>query len=145
VQTGATRLTGLPGAQRLVLSLGFARAPGGALDTARAALARGFPSARAAYAAGWGKYMASLKPTPASAAAWRTTYSASVMLLAVHEDKTFRGGFVAAPARPWAWADELQHLPVYIAVWSRDLYEIATGLLAAGDSSAAGRAIDYLW
>jgi glucoamylase len=67
------------------------------------------------------------------------------MLLAAHEDKTFRGGFVAAPGRPWAWANELQHLPVYIAVWSRDLYEIATGLIAAGDTRAAHRSLDYLW
>ena len=44
----------------------------------------------------------------------------------------FAGGFVAAPGRPWAWANELQHLPVYIAVWSRDLYQIATALLAGG-------------
>jgi glucoamylase len=145
VQTGATTLTGLPGGQHLTLALGFGRTPGAALATARASLARGFPSARDAYAAGWAGYLASLKPVPASAAAWRETYDASVMLLAGHEDKTFRGGFVAAPARPWAWADDLQHLPVYIAVWSRDLYQIATGLLAAGDPAAAGRALDYLW
>ena len=67
------------------------------------------------------------------------------MLLAAHEDKTYRGGFVAAPGRPWAWANELQDLPVYIAVWSRDLYEIATGLLAAGDTAAARRSLNYLW
>ncbi len=34
---------------------------------------------------------------------------------------------------------------MYIAVWSRDLYEIATGLLAAGDTAAARRSLDYLW
>jgi glucoamylase len=67
------------------------------------------------------------------------------MVLAASEDKTFRGGFVAAPGRPWAWANPLQFLPVYIAVWSRDLYQIATALLAAGDTAAANRALDYLW
>jgi glucoamylase len=145
VQLGATRLTGLPGAQRLQLALGFHRKPAGALDIARAALARGFEAAQAGYSAGWRDYFASLRPVPAAAGGWRAGYAASVMLLAAHEDKTFRGGFVAAPNRPWAWANELQHLPVYIAVWSRDLYEIATGLLAAGDAAAANRALDYLW
>jgi glucoamylase len=145
VQTGATRLTGLAGGRRLRLALGFDAEAGAALGTARAALARGFASARAEYSAGWRGYFSSLHSVPASAAASRRTYTASVMLLAAHEDKTFRGGFVAAPARPWAWANELQHLPVYIAVWSRDLYEIATGLLAAGDSGAAHRALDHLW
>jgi glucoamylase len=30
-------------------------------------------------------------------------------------------------------------------VWSRDLYQIATGLLADGDDAAANRALNYLW
>ena len=145
VQMGATRLTGLAGGQRLTLSLGFGRPAGVALRNAQAALGRGFGSARQEYADGWRRYFRSLQPVPDSASASRDSYLASVMLLSAHEDKTFRGGFVAAPGRPWAWADELQHLPVYIAVWSRDLYEIATGLLAAGDRAAARRALDYLW
>ena len=67
------------------------------------------------------------------------------MVLAASEDKTYRGGFVAAPARPWAWATELRDIAVYHAVWSRDLYQIATGLLADGDRPAANRALSYLW
>jgi glucoamylase len=67
------------------------------------------------------------------------------MVLAASEDKTYRGGFVASPGRPWAWANELQQFPVYHAVWSRDLYQIATALIAMGDRAAAGRALDYLW
>jgi len=145
VQLGATRLTGLAGGQRLQLALGFARESGAALGTARAALKRGFAAARDAYSAGWHAYLSSLDAAPRSTATSPASYSASVMLLAAHEDKTFRGGFVAAPGRPWAWANELQHLPVYIAVWSRDLYEIATGMLAAGDSRAAHRSLDHLW
>jgi glucoamylase len=145
VQLGATRLTGLPGGDRLQLALGFHRRSAGALRVARAALDRGFTAARADYSAGWRKYFSSLRPVSAAAGGSRASYNASVFLLAAHEDKTFRGGFVAAPSRPWAWANELQHLPVYIAVWSRDLYEIATALIAAGDSAAANRALDHLW
>ena len=145
VQTGRTRLTGLPGNQHLTLALGFAAAPGAAASTAAAALARGFADARRAYSAGWHAYLDSLRPAPASAKRWQTVYDLSVMVLAAHEDKTFRGGFVAAPGRPWAWANQLQHLPVYHAVWSRDLYQIATAMLAAGDRAAARRALDYLW
>ena len=52
-------------------------------------------------------------------------------------------GFVAAPGRPWAWSNELQHLHVYHAVWSRDLYQIATALIAMGDRpAAANRALE---
>ena len=67
------------------------------------------------------------------------------MVLAASEDKTVRGGFVAAPDRAWAWSNSLQFLAVYHAVWSRDLYQIATGLLAIGDDAAANRALDFLW
>jgi glucoamylase len=144
-QLGRTRLTGLPGAQRLTLALGFAGTPGAAAATASAALRHGFPAARAAYDYGWTSYLSTLDPVPRSATRWRASYLASVLLLAAHEDKTYRGGFVAAPGRPWAWAGDLQHFPVYIAVWSRDLYQIATALLAAGDRPAAIRALDYLW
>jgi glucoamylase len=144
-QLGATWLTGLPGAQHLTLALGFAAAPGAATSTAARALARGFAEARAAYSTGWHRYLSSLRPVPRSAARWHATYDVSAMVLAASEDKTFRGGFVAAPGRPWAWANSLQFLPVYIAVWSRDLYQIATALLAAGDRAAANRALDYLW
>ncbi len=145
VQLGRTRLTGLPGAQQLTMALGFAPSEGAAADVASAALGRGFDGARAAYEAGWHAYLGRLKPVPASAAAWRTEYLVSAMVLAASEDKTFRGGFVASPGRPWAWANSLQQLPVYHEVWSRDLYQIATGLLAVGDGAAARRALDYLW
>ena len=34
---------------------------------------------------------------------------------------------------------------MYHAVWSRDLYQIATALIADGDVAGARRALDYLW
>jgi glucoamylase len=144
-QIGQTRLTGVGDGRRMTLALGFDKDTAGALTAAREALKGGFPSARRAYAAGWHEYLGGLRPVPKSAAKWHAAYNASTMLVAAHEDKTFRGGFIASPGRPWAWANELQHLPVYIGVWSRDLYQIATSLLAAGDTGAANRALDYLW
>ena len=67
------------------------------------------------------------------------------MVLAASEDKTSAAASSPRPGRPWAWANKLQDLAVYHAVWSRDLYQIATGLLAVGDKAAANRALDYLW
>ena len=105
----------------------------------------GFDSALRAYTAGWHDYLDDLAPVPASAGQWRTEYDVSAMVIAASEDKTVRGGFIASPGRPWAWANELQHLPVYHAVWSRDLYQHATALIAMGDVAAAERALDHLW
>ena len=93
------------------------------------------------YQARWHAYLARLRPAPSSAGAWRTTYNVSAMVLAASEDKTYRGGFVASPGKPWAWANVLQHFPVYHEVWSRDLYQIATALIAMDDRAAARRAL----
>jgi len=143
VQIGQTRLTGRTGQQHLTLAIGFGATTSAALSTARASLASGFGAVRQAYAAGWHGYLATLKPVPQSAST--TEYHVSQMVLAASEDRTYRGGFVASPGRPWAWANVLQSLAVYHAVWSRDLYEIATALIAMGDEAAANRALDYLF
>jgi glucoamylase len=145
VQTGQTALTGLPGGQHLTLAIGFATSTPAAVSVARASLASSFAGTQRAYAAGWHQYLATLNPVPRSAARSVTEYHVSQMVLAASEDKTYRGGFVAAPGRPWAWANVLQSLPVYHAVWSRDLYEIATALIAMGDRAAANRALSYLF
>jgi len=68
------------------------------------------------------------------------------MVLAASEDKTYRGGFVASPTMPWAWGTGLNNPSgAYHLVWSRDLYEIVTALIAVGDLAGAGRALDYLF
>jgi glucoamylase len=145
VQTGRVMVNGLQNHQDLTVAIGFGADESTALSTAQASLDQGFAAVRTAYDAGWADYLAHLTPTPASAGAWQTEWNVSAMVLAASEDKTVRGGFVAAPARPWAWANSLQSLAVYHAVWSRDLYQIATGLLAVGDKAAADRALDFLW
>jgi glucoamylase len=145
VQIGRTTLTGVGDAQHLTLALGFGKTEDDAAHTAEAALDRGFDAALDAYEQGWHGYLDGLAPVPASAEKWRTEYDVSAMVIAASEDKTFRGGFVASPGRPWAWANELQQFPVYHEVWSRDLYQLTTALMAMGDTAAAERALDHLW
>jgi glucoamylase len=145
VQTGRVKVNGLQNHQSFTVSIGFGSSESAALSTAQASLSRGFAAARAAYDASWASYLGSLKPVPASASGWSTEWKVSAMVLAASEDKTVRGGFIAAPNRAWAWSNSLQFLAVYHAVWSRDLYQIATGLLAIGDDAAANRALDFLW
>ena len=145
VQAGRVPLTGLSGSQNATVSIGFGAKVAAAIATAQSSLDGGFAAARTAYDAGWAGYLGSLKQVPASASGWSTEWKVSAMVLAASEDKTVRGGFVAAPNRAWAWSNSLQFLAVYHAVWSRDLYQIATGLLAIGDDAAANRALDFLW
>jgi glucoamylase len=154
VQTGRTTLTGLPGSQHLTLALGFGATTSTASKGAQTSLGTGFSTAMASYQAGWHQYLGSLdKKTPSSASAspqLRTTYDVSVMTLAAHEDKTYRGAYIASPSMPWVWGSGLDNRGpdstsgAYHLVWSRDLYQIATALLAAGDKAGAERALTYL-
>jgi glucoamylase len=75
-----------------------------------------------------------------------TTYDVSAMTLAAHEDKTYRGAYIASPTMPWVWGTGLENPSgAYHLLWSRDLYQIATALLAANDRAGADRALTYLF
>jgi glucoamylase len=144
VQTAATTLTGLRGHQRLTLALGFGPGPDAADDTAHAALRTGFARAARRYAGGWHRYLGGLD-RPRSAAGIKRLYDASLMVMAATEDKTFRGALIAAPSMPWVWGNIKGYSGPYHLVWSRDAYQVATAMLAAGDRAAADRAVSYLF
>lgn len=128
------------------LALGFGADAPAAQQTAHAALRTPYLLTLARYAAGWRTYLNHLKNPPASlrTAQERQLYTTSVMVLAASEDKTHRGAYVASPTMPWRWAALVPSGPYHL-VWSRDLYQIATGLIAAGDTAGAGRALDWLF
>ncbi|MFL5659647.1 MAG: glycoside hydrolase family 15 protein [Ktedonobacteraceae bacterium] len=147
VQTGRTTLNGV-GRQNLTLALGFGSTASEALPTAQQSLGTGFGAVAQAYANGWHTYLASLQGPPASltTSLERETYQVSEMVLAASEDKTYRGAYIASPTMPWAWGTGLENPSgAYHLVWARDLYEIATALIAEGDRGGAGRALDYLF
>jgi glucoamylase len=145
VQTGKAAVNG-KGTRHMTIALGFGGDTGAALTAARGSLAAGFTAVSTAYQAGWHSYLASLKPRPASASAFPVDYDVSAMTLAAHEDKTYRGGYIASPTMPWVWGTGLENPSgAYHLVWSRDLYQIATALLAAGDRAGAERALTYLF
>ena len=150
VQTARTSLTGLSGSQHLTLSLGFGATTSAAFKGAQGSLTGGFPKAETDYQTGWHNYLGSLKETPSSVGSSgsleHTTYDVSAMTLAAHEDKTYRGAYIASPTMPWVWGTGLENPSgAYHLVWSRDLYQIATALLAAGDRAGAERALTYLF
>jgi glucoamylase len=128
------------------LALGFGADPGAALATARASLAQSFARTLARYIRGWHDYIGGLKQPPATlqGADERRLYNVSAMVLAASEDKTHRGAYVASPTMPWRWGKEAPSGPYHL-VWSRDLYQVATGLIAQGDEAGANRALDWLF
>src|SRR3954453_1121540 len=77
-----------------------ARARGNVIQMGKTRLTGLAGSQRLTLALGFGEGTDSAA-APTSARPWQTTYNVSAMVLAASEDKTFRGGFVAAPGRPW--------------------------------------------
>ena len=126
------------------LALGFGATPSGAIENARASLQRGFAAVSAEYAKGWHDYVQTLRRETGP---YAQEFGLAAMVLKAHEDKTYRGAMIASMSIPWGNAVRADAPTVggYHLIWARDLYEVATALLAAGDRAAAERALNYLF
>lgn len=71
-------------------------------------------------------------------------YCASVGLLLAHEDKNYPGALIASLSIPWGEAKGDEDMGGYHLVWTRDMVNSATGLLAAGNTETPLRALVYL-
>jgi glucoamylase len=142
------------------LALGFGRNQRDAVSVAGKAAANPFAATLAGYTTGWRTYDAPLRPPPATLPGFdqaatdrvRTAYYLSANVVKASEDKTFPGAIVASLASPWGQAVSAGKLvngkPVYFGsyreVFSRDLYETFTALLADGDLATAQDATRFL-
>ncbi len=143
---------GRPGRARIVfgnwinftLSLGFGQKPSEALANAQASLRMGFEKISNQYRADW---HSDLQGMPAVEAKYQRQFNLAAMVLKALEDKTYRGAIIASPSIPWGGGPNANEPTIsgYHAVWSRDLYEVATAFYAMGDTAAANRALDYLF
>jgi len=71
-------------------------------------------------------------------------FRGSYSLLLSHEDKTFPGALIASMSIPWGEVMGDDDMGGYHLVWTRDMVNSATGLLAAGNKDTALRAMIYL-
>jgi glucoamylase len=131
------------------VALGYGSDAASAIDAANASLAAGFSDREDAYRKGWESYVNGLHAAPASVASdtgRRRAYYVAAMALHAAEDKTFRGASVAGFATPWGDFTNGDNLnDGYHRVWGRDLYQQATGLIAAGDTAQALRMAQFMW
>ncbi len=65
-------------------------------------------------------------------------------VILTHEDKTYSGAFIASASIPWGNAKSDDDLGGYHLVWTRDMIQSATAMLACGRSDTALRALVYL-
>jgi len=130
--------------EQFTLMLGFGRNSVEAISNGQASVRKGFETARREYESGWHAYVATL---PTVEPKYQRQFSMAAMVLKGLEDKTYRGGFIASPSIPWGGGPNANEPTIsgYHAVWSRDLYQVATALYAMGDRPGANRALDYLF
>ena len=71
-------------------------------------------------------------------------YRLSRCILLAHEDKIFQGALVASMSIPWGETKAINDLGGYHLVWTRDLVQSATALLASGQTGTPLRALIWL-
>jgi glucoamylase len=71
-------------------------------------------------------------------------FARSVNLLLAHEDKVYPGAMIASLSIPWGQDKSDDDLGGYHLVWTRDMANSATALLAVGDTVTPLRALIYL-
>jgi glucoamylase len=138
------------GSTTFTLALGFDSTQSAAVTDASASLAAGFASLQTSFESGWHSWIGGLSAPPASvtgSSQLKEQYYVSLMELKADEDKTFTGAFVASPTDPWGSSVSANtgggH--GYHVVWTRDEYEMASALLAAGDPTDANAALQYIF
>jgi glucoamylase len=65
-------------------------------------------------------------------------------VILTHEDKTYSGAFIASASIPWGASKGDDDLGGYHLVWTRDMVQSATAMLACGRVETARRALVYL-
>jgi glucoamylase len=125
--------------RQCTVALGFGQTRAKSAAIARASLVRGFGAVKREYESGWQKYVATLPVIPKH----QRHFNMAAMVLKGLEDKTYRGAVIASPSTPWGGGGP--NATGYHAVWSRDLYHVATALDAMGDRAGANRLLDYLF
>jgi glucoamylase len=138
------------GSTTFTLALGFDSGPSAAVSDAAASLAAGFTSLESSFESGWHSWIGGLNAPPASvtgSAQLKEQYYVSLMEVKADEDKTYTGGFIAAPTDPWGTSVSANSAGDhgYHVVWTRDEYEMASALLAAGDATDANAALQYIF
>jgi len=71
-------------------------------------------------------------------------FARSINLLLAHEDKVYPGAMIASMSIPWGEDKSDDELGGYHLVWTRDMVQCTSALMAAGDTTTPLRAMIYL-
>jgi glucoamylase len=131
------------GAREFTLAIGIGEGQHTALQKTVSALATPFGEHRSRFIEQWQR-AANPEWLAAKSRDGGKLMRASHNVLLAHEDKTYSGAFVASASIPWGQVKGDDDLGGYHLVWTRDMVQTATAMLACGRAETARRALVYL-
>ncbi len=129
--------------REFTVAVGFGRGNHAALAATMQSLATNFQSHLERFTTQWHRAKCPLQLVSASDDKGRLLRISHSVLLA-HEDKTFQGAFIASASIPWGQSKGDDDLGGYHLVWTRDMVQTATALMAVDRVETALRALVYL-
>ncbi|HEV2620230.1 MAG TPA: glycoside hydrolase family 15 protein, partial [Acidobacteriaceae bacterium] len=129
--------------REFTLAIGLGDGHHAALSEMMQALATPYETHCERFLQQWTRAKARVDVTPASTDGGRLA-RVSHNVIVTHEDKTYSGAFIASASIPWGASKGDDDLGGYHLVWTRDMVQSATALLAVGKSETALRALVYL-
>jgi glucoamylase len=131
--------------REFVLALAFGETLHHALAKGSQALSTPFADHRTRFVEQWQRARDHLLPEKEkSAEDGGHLYHVSHALIQAHEDKRYEGALIASLSIPWGEIKTGEDLGGYHLVWTRDMCNSATGLLAAGGTAVPRSALIYL-
>jgi glucoamylase len=133
------------GAKPFTVAIAFGRSCQSTVTRLMQSLSEPFETHREAYVRQWRRTAAG----PKHDFSRRTSdgghmFRLSRCILLAHEDKSFQGALVASMSIPWGETKGDDDLGGYHLVWTRDLVQSATALLATGQTGTPLRALVWL-
>jgi glucoamylase len=132
------------GTQEFTLGLAFGDSLHAAISTLFQSLKHCFQEEKQRYMEQWKRSRSGLYPLEKVSGDEGNLFHSSVSVILAHEDKTYPGALIASLSIPWGEAKSYQDQGGYHLVWTRDLVNSVTGLMAAGERATAVRALIYL-
>lgn len=128
---------------QFTLGVGFGHTPHSACAHLQQAFATPFADQREKYVSQWQRTRAKVDLS-AHTKDGGSMMRLSQCLLLAHEDKIFQGAFVASLSIPWGDTKDDTDRGGYHLVWTRDMVQTATALLACGQTESPLRALIWL-
>jgi glucoamylase len=130
--------------REFTLGLAFGRSLHHSSTTLLQSLGIPFAQHRDRFIDQWSRACRRLTPLSSTSSDGGRLYHASHGVLLAHEDKTYPGAMIASLSIPWGEVKGDEDLGGYHLVWTRDMVNSTTGLLASGNTETPLRALVYL-